>query len=209
MRPAAGLAAWGTQLPGAGWVAPAGAALGTSSLWTSGADRGCCCCCCSRAQLRLCPHGLQHPSLPCPSLSPRARSNSCPLSRWCHPTISSSVTLFSSCPQSFSVSGSFPMSWLFVSSGQSIGASAAASVLPMNIQTWFPLGWTGWSPCSLRDSQESSPDRGWGESSLPGGGSGRLSCLPTLRQLPSIFRFWVPGGRRRGLTASWCEVVSE
>ena len=80
------------------------------------------------------PHGLQHARLPCPSLSPRACSNSCSLSRWCHPTISSSVTLFSSCLQSFLASGSFPMSWLFASGGQSIGASASASVLPMNIQ---------------------------------------------------------------------------
>ena len=67
----------------------------------------------------------------------------CPLSRWCHPTISSSVIPFSSCPQSFPPSGSFPISWLFASGGQIIGASASASVLPMNIQDWFPLGWTG------------------------------------------------------------------
>ena len=79
-----------------------------------------------------------------PPLSPRVCSNSCPLSRWCHPTISSSVTLFSSCPQSFPASGSFPMSQLFTSGGQNIGASASASVLPMNIQGWSPLGWTGW-----------------------------------------------------------------
>ena len=86
------------------------------------------------------PNGLQHTSLPCPSLSPRVLSNSCPLSRWCHPTISSSVASFSSYPQSFPALGSFPMSWLFASSGQSIGASA--SVFPMNIQGWFPLGLT-------------------------------------------------------------------
>jgi len=89
------------------------------------------------------PHGLHYTRLPCPSLSPRACSNSCPLSWWCHPTISSSVTPFSSCPQSFSASGSFPMSWLSISGGQSIGVSASASVLPMNIQGWFPLGLTG------------------------------------------------------------------
>ena len=83
------------------------------------------------------PHGLQHARLPCPSLSPRACSNSCSLSRWCHPTISSSVTLVSSCLQSFLASGSFPMSWLFASDGQSIGASASVSVLPVNIQSWF------------------------------------------------------------------------
>ena len=91
------------------------------------------------------PHGLQHASIPCPSLSPGTFSNSCPLSQWCHPTISSSFVPFSSCLQSFPVSGSFSVSWLFISGGQSIGASASASVLPMNnIQGWFPLGWTGW-----------------------------------------------------------------
>ena len=88
----------------------------------------------------LWPHGLQHARLPCPSPSPRACSNSCPWSRWCHPTISSSAAPFSSCLQSFPASGSFLMSQLFASSGQSIGASA--SVLPMNIQDWFPLGLT-------------------------------------------------------------------
>ena len=87
------------------------------------------------------PHGLQHPRLPCPSLSPRVCSNSCPFSRLCHPTISSSVTPFSSWPQSFPASGSFPMSPFFIAGGQSIAASA--SVLPMNIQGWFPLGLTG------------------------------------------------------------------
>ena len=88
------------------------------------------------------PHGLQQARLPCPSLSPRACSNSCPLSQWCHPTISSSVVPFSSCLQSFPTSGSFPMSQLFTWGGQSIGASASASVLSMNIQGWFPLGLT-------------------------------------------------------------------
>ena len=91
-----------------------------------------------------------------PSPTPGVYSNSCPLSRWCHPTISSSVVPFSSCLQSFPASGSFQMSQFFASGGQSIEVSAAASVLPMNIQDWFPLGWTG-SPCSPRDSQESSP----------------------------------------------------
>ena len=90
------------------------------------------------------PHGLQHTRLPCPSPAPRVYSNSCPSSRGCHPTISSSVVLFSSHLQSFPASGSFPMSQLFASGGQSIGASASASVLPMNIQDRFPLGWTGW-----------------------------------------------------------------
>ena len=89
------------------------------------------------------PHGLQHARLSCPSPSPRVCSNSCPLSQWCHPTISTSVIPFSSCPQSFPASGPFLMSQLLGSGGQSIGASASASVLPMNIQDWFPLGWTG------------------------------------------------------------------
>ena len=92
----------------------------------------------------LWPHGLQHARLPCPSPTPRVYSNSCPLSRWCHPTISSSVVPFSSCPQSFPASGSFPMSEFFASGGQSIGAEALPSVLPMSIQDWFPFGWTGW-----------------------------------------------------------------
>ena len=91
----------------------------------------------------LCPHGLQHTRLPCPSPSPRVCSNSCPLSQWYHPTISSPVTPFSSCPQSFPASGSFPVSQLFTSGCQNIGASASASVLPMNIQGRFPLGFTG------------------------------------------------------------------
>ena len=88
------------------------------------------------------PHGLQHARLPCSSPTPRAYSNSCPLSRWSHPTISLFVIPFSSCPQSFPATESFPTSQFFESGGQRIGASA--SVLPMNIQEWFPLGWTGW-----------------------------------------------------------------
>ena len=89
-------------------------------------------------------HGQQHARLPCPSPIPGAYSNSCPASQWCHPTISSSVVPFSSCPQSFPASGSFPMRQFFASGGQSIGVSASTSVLPMNILDWFPLGWTGW-----------------------------------------------------------------
>ena len=88
------------------------------------------------------PHGLQHARLACPSPTPRACSNSCQLSRWCHPNISSSVIPFSCCLPSFPTSGSFPVSQFFASGGQSIGASA--SVLPMNIQDWFTLGWTCW-----------------------------------------------------------------
>ena len=90
----------------------------------------------------LWPYGLQHARLPCPSPSPGACSNSCPLSQWCYPTISSSVIPFSSCSQSFPASGSFLMSQLFASGDQSIGASASALVLLMNIRDWFPLGLT-------------------------------------------------------------------
>ena len=91
----------------------------------------------------LWPNRLQHARLPCPSPTPGAFSNSCPSSRWSYPTILSSVAPFSSCLQSFSASGSFPVSQLFELSGQNIGFSASASVLPMNIQDWFPLGLTG------------------------------------------------------------------
>ena len=90
------------------------------------------------------PHGLQHTRPPCLSPTPRPCSNSCPLSQWCHPTISSSVIPFSSCLQFFPGSGSFQMSQLFASGGQSIGVSASVSVLPMINQDWFPWGWTGW-----------------------------------------------------------------
>ena len=90
------------------------------------------------------PHELQHARPDCPSQTPGVYSNSCPSSRWCHLPISSSVVPFSSCPQSLPESGSFPMSQLFAWGGQSTGVSASASVLPMNIQDWSPLGWTGW-----------------------------------------------------------------
>ena len=105
--------------------------------------------------LRL--HEPHHARPPCPSPTPGVHTNPCPLSRWCHPTISSSVVLFSSYPQSFPVSGSYPMSQLFASGGQSIGVSASTSVLPMNTQNWSPLGWTGWISLQSKDSQESSP----------------------------------------------------
>ena len=95
---------------------------------------------------QLCPTlwNSMDSSIPCPSPTPAVHSNSRPLSWWCHPAISSSVIPFSSCPQSFPTSGSFPMSWLFTSGGQSTEVSASASVLPMNIQEWFPLEWTDW-----------------------------------------------------------------
>ena len=92
----------------------------------------------------LWPHGLQHTRPPCPSPTPGVHPNSCPLSRWYHPTISSSVVLFSFYPLSFPASGSFQLNQLFTSGGQSIGVSASASVLSMNTQDWSPLGWTGW-----------------------------------------------------------------
>ena len=100
---------------------------------------------CSVVSDFLQPHGLQHTRPPCPSPTPRVYSSSCPLSWWCHPTISSSVIPFFHL-LSFPASGSFQMSQFFASGGQSIGLSASASVLPMNIQDWFPLGWTGWIP---------------------------------------------------------------
>ena len=102
-----------------------------------------CECTVTKWCLTLLPYGLQHTRQPCPSLSPRICSNSCPLSRWCYQTISSSVSPFSLCLQSFPASRSFPVSPLFVSGGQSIGASASVSVFQMNIQGWFPLGLTG------------------------------------------------------------------
>ena len=92
----------------------------------------------------LWPHELQHARPPSPSPTPGVHPNSCPLSQWCHPTVLSSVISFSSCPQSFPASGSFQMSQLSTQGGQIIGASASTSVLPMNTQDWFPLGWTGW-----------------------------------------------------------------
>ena len=123
----------------------------------------------------LWPYWLQHARLPCPSLSPVACSNSCPLSWRCHPTISSSVTLFSSCLQSFSTSGSFPMSQLFTSSGQRIGTSAAASLLPMNIQSWFPLGWTG-----LISFQSKGPSRVFSRQRMQGEQSPRWRVWEAL-----------------------------
>ena len=98
----------------------------------------------SQSCLTLRPHEPQHARPPCPSPTPGVYPNSCPLSRWCHPTISSSLVPFSSCRQSFPASGSFPVSQLFAWGGQSIGVSASASVLLMNTLGWSPLGWTDW-----------------------------------------------------------------
>ena len=99
---------------------------------------------CSVVSDSLRPHESQQARPPCLSPTPRVHPNPCPLSRWCHPTISTSVVPFSSCPQSFPASRSFPMSQLFASGGQSFRVSASTSVLPMNTQDWSPLGWTGW-----------------------------------------------------------------
>ena len=119
--------------------------LSKFNTWTN--FKFCHCCCCSFAKLcpTLCNHTncMQQASLPFPSISPWICSNSCPLSWWCHPPISPSVTPFSSCLQSFPMSGSFPMSWVFSWGGQNIRASASAPVLPVNIQDWFPLGLNG------------------------------------------------------------------
>ena len=103
------------------------------------------------------PHGPQHTRPPSPSPTPGVHPNSCPLSRWCHPAISSSVVPFSPCPQSFPASRSFQISQLFASGGQSIGVSASASVLPMNTQDWSPLGWTGWISLQFKGLSGSSP----------------------------------------------------
>ena len=102
-------------------------------------------------------HKQQHARPLCPSPTPRVHPNPCPVCQWCHPPISSSVIPFSSCPQSVPASGSFQVSQLFASGGQSIGISASTSVLPMNTQDWSPVEWTGWISLQLRDSQESSP----------------------------------------------------
>ena len=108
---------------------------------------------CSVASNSLRPHEPQHTRPPCPSPTPRVYSNSCPLSWSCHPTISSSLIPFSSCPQSFPALGFFQIRQLFASGGQSTGVSASASVLPMNTQDWFPLGWTGCISLQSKDSQ--------------------------------------------------------
>ena len=128
----------------------------------------------------LWPYGLQHARLPCPSPTPRACSDSCPLSPWCHPTISSSFVPFCSCLQSFPASGSFPISQFFASGGQSIGASASASVLSMNIHDRFPLqlNYKVWSPYCLRDSQKSSPTPQF--KSINSSSAFSFLCGPTL-----------------------------
>ena len=126
----------------------------------------------------LWPHGLRHTRLPCPSLTPGDDSNSCPLSQWCHPNISSSVIPFFSCPQCFPPSGSFPMIRLFGSGGQSIGASASALASPVNIQDWFPLGLTG-----LISWQSKGLSRvfSYSKASIPGEGNGKNFSFLALK----------------------------
>ena len=126
------------------------------------------------------PHGLQHARPPCPSPTPGVYPNPCPLSRWCHPTISSSIVPFSSCPQSFPASRSFPVSQFFASGGQSIRVSASTSILPMNAQDWSPLGWSGWISLQSKGlSQESSP--------TPQFKSSNSSALGFLYTLTSLY----------------------
>ena len=157
----------------------------------------------------LWPHELQHARPPCPSPTPGVHPNPCPSSPWCHPTISSSVVPFSSCPQSFPASGSFQMSQLFTSGGQSIGVSASASVLPMNIQDWSPLGWTGW--LSLQSKGLSRVFSNTTEFFYRGGQFHRLMSrrgmpailrkrwgFPGIGRLPTFWHLWST------LELSWC-----
>ena len=139
---------------------------------------------CSVVSDSLRPHGLQHSRPPCTSPTSGVYSNSRPLSWWCHPTISSSVIPFSSCLQSFPASESFQMSQLFTSGGQSIGVTASASALTINIQDWFPLGWAGWISLLSKGSQKSSPTP-----QFKSVNSSVLSFLYTLT-LTSIHDYW-------------------
>ena len=129
-------------------------------------------------------HGLQHTRSPCPSPTPRVYPNSCPSSQWCHPIISSSVVPFSSCPQSFPAPGSFQMSQLFASGGQSIGVSASVSVLPMNIQDWFPLRLT-----DLISLQSKGLSRVFSNTTVQNINSSVLSFLYSLTHT-SIHDYW-------------------
>ena len=152
-------------------------------------------------------HGLQHARLPCPSLTPEAYSNSCPSSQWCHPTISSTIIPFSSCLQSFLASQSFIMSQFFASGGQSVGASASASILPVNIQSWLPFSLTGLMPlhcfcyCFCTNYHESnglkqhefiilhfwrSEDQSWVSWGYNQGVSRAVSLLEALGENPSL-----------------------
>ena len=133
---------WGCKETRLNWTGPGWNVTCSSSLW----ENFPLCLLffsCWLVTYSLWHHGLQHARLPCTSLSPRVCANSCPLNQWCHPTVSSSVVPFSSCPQCFPASGSFQMSQFFTD-GQIIGFSASTSVLPMNTQDWSAFGWTGW-----------------------------------------------------------------
>ena len=127
-----------------GFVLMGRAKLSKSLIWCSVHGQGYVQFSRSIVSNSLWPHESQHTRPPCPSQIPGVYTNSCPMSQWCHPAISSSVVPFFSCPQSLPASGSFPMSQLFTWGGQSIGVSASVSVLPMNTQDWSPLRWTGW-----------------------------------------------------------------
>ena len=163
-------------------------------------------------------HKLLYTRPPCPSPTPKVDSNSCPSSWWCYPTISSSVVPFSSCLQSFPASGSFPMSQFFTSGGQSIASSASASVFPMNIQDWFPLGWTGWISLQFkglqktvqifsRTSEERPPitkhfvGKDWGQEEK---GTAEDEMIGWYHQLNGHEFGWTPGvGDRQGGLACW------
>ena len=151
------------------------------------------------------PHGPQHARLPCPSPTPGVYLNSCPSSRWCHPTISFSVIPFSSHLQSFPASGSFPLSQ-FVSGGQSIGISALASVLPVNTQDWSPLGCTGWISWCPWDSQESSPTPQFKSINFPA-----LSPLynPTLISIHEYWKNQVFYSLTDFLSTCFCQLLTE
>ena len=127
--------------------------------------------------LTLQPHGLQHSRPPCPSPTPGVPPNPCPSSWWCHPAISSSVIPFSSCPQSLPASRSFPLSQLFAWGGQSTGVSASASVLPTNIQDWFPLEWTGLISLLSKGLSKSSP-------------APQFKCTKRIQHCKSTIRQW-------------------
>ena len=155
---------------------------------------------CSVVSDSLWPHESQHTRPPCPSPTPGVHPDSRPSSQWCHPAISSSVVPFSSCLQSFPASGSFPESQFFTSVGQSIGVSASASVLPINIQDWFPLGWTGW--ISLQSKGLSRAFLLQGVFLTQGLKLGHLQC----RQMLRCFTIWATREALKEIWApeNWC-----
>ena len=140
------------------------------------------------------PHGLQYARPSCPSPTPGVYSNSCPSSQWCHPTISSSVNPFSSCPQSFPASGPFPRSRFFASGGQSIGVSSSASVLPMNIQGWFPLGLTSWISLLSETLESFLASGSFPKRGLFVSGGQSIGVLASARVLTMNIQDWFPLG---------------